>query len=131
MFNRNKKGGDGVRKSIQKLLDPKRDSDKRLSNLRHIIDNAQEIADQQVSFYFYFSLAHILFKLLFCQFYSHIFYVFYENFLLVEQKLKSQNSGKRALDDLNEIVWVLEEIIILLPDLVHERWQYNSILGNV
>lgn len=48
MFNRNKKGGDGVRKSIQKLLDPKRDSDKRLSNLRHIIDNAQEIADQQV-----------------------------------------------------------------------------------
>ena len=74
MFNRSKKGGDGVRKSIQKLLDPKRDSDKRLSNLRHIIDNAQEIADQQ---------------LLFCQFYSHIYYVFYENFLLVEQKLKA------------------------------------------
>ena len=58
----------------QKLLDPKRDSDKRLSNLRHIIDNAQEIADQQ---------------LLFCQFYSHIYFVFYENFLLVEQKLKA------------------------------------------
>ena len=57
-----------------KLLDPKRDSDKRLSNLRHIIDNAQEIADQQ---------------LLFCQFYSHIYFVFYENFLLVEQKLKA------------------------------------------
>jgi len=54
MFNRNKKGGDGVRKSIQKLLDPKRDSDKRLSNLRHIIDNAQEIADQQVSLFFIF-----------------------------------------------------------------------------
>ena len=54
MFNRNKKGGDGVRKSIQKLLDPKRDSDKRLSNLRHIIDNAQEIADQQVSLFLFF-----------------------------------------------------------------------------
>ena len=85
-----------------------------MSNLRHIIDNAQEVADQQ---------------LLFWQFHSHIFYVFYENFLLVEQKLKSATSGKRALDDLNEIVWVLEEIIILLPDLIYQRWQYNSILG--
>ena len=24
---------------------------------------------------------------------------------------------------------MLEEIIVLLPDLIHERWQYNSILG--
>ena len=84
MFNRSKKGGDGVRKSIQKLLDPKRDSDKRLSNLRHIIDNAQEIADQQ---------------LLFCQFYSHIYYVFYENFLLVEQKLKAGHRNVSTLLD--------------------------------
>ena len=51
MFNisRGKKGGDGVRKSIQKLLDPKRDADKRLGNLRHIIENATEVADHQVN----------------------------------------------------------------------------------
>ena len=42
-INRGKKGGDGVRKSIQKLLDPKRDADKRLGNLRHIIENATEV----------------------------------------------------------------------------------------
>ena len=47
-INRGKKGGDGVRKSIQKLLDPKRDADKRLGNLRHIIENATEVADHQV-----------------------------------------------------------------------------------
>jgi hypothetical protein len=50
MFNirGNKKGSDGVRKSIQKLLDPKRDPDKRLANLRHIIENATQVADHQV-----------------------------------------------------------------------------------
>ena len=94
MFNRSKKGGDGVRKSIQKLLDPKRDSDKRLSNLRHIIDNAQEIADQQ---------------LLFCQFYSHIYYVFYENFLLVEQKLKQRLSWAVVFD-----LWTISHFILYL-----------------
>ena len=77
-INRGKKGGDGVRRSIQKLLDPKRDADKRLGNLRHIIENATEVADHQTLFY---------------QFQSHIFYVFYENFILIEQKLKGQ-SGK-------------------------------------
>ena len=51
MFNirGNKKGSDGVRKSIQKLLDPKRDPDKRLANLRHIIENATQVADHQVA----------------------------------------------------------------------------------
>ena len=50
MFNirGSKKGSDGVRKSIQKLLDPKRDPDKRLANLRHIIENATQVADHQV-----------------------------------------------------------------------------------
>ena len=81
MFNRNKKGGDGVRKSIQKLLDPKRDSDKRLSNLRHIIDNAQEIADQQVSLFslffadiFCFSSYSANFIRIYFTFFMKIFY---------------------------------------------------------
>ena len=82
MFNRNKKGGDGVRKSIQKLLDPKRDSDKRLSNLRHIIDNAQEIADQQVVkfvskfciYQIYFSSYSANFIHIYSTFFMKIFY---------------------------------------------------------
>lgn len=114
MFNirGNKKGSDGVRKSIQKLLDPKRDPDKRLANLRHIIENATQVADHQTIFY---------------QFDTHFFYVFYENFLLTEQKLRGQ-TGRRGQEELEQIIWVLEEIIFLMPDRIHQRWQYNAIL---
>lgn len=117
MFNirGNKKGSDGVRKSIQKLLDPKRDPDKRLANLRHIIENATQVADHQTIFY---------------QFDTHFFYVFYENFLITEQKLRGQ-TGRRGQEELEQIIWVLEEMIFLMPDKINQRWQYNSILDVV
>uniref|UniRef100_A0A673MTZ1 Ral GTPase-activating protein subunit alpha-1-like n=1 Tax=Sinocyclocheilus rhinocerous TaxID=307959 RepID=A0A673MTZ1_9TELE len=72
MFSK-KTHGD-VRKSTQKVLDPKKDVLTRLKHLRIVIENAEPA-----------ELKH-LFELN----YSHIYYVFFENFVTIEVNLKQK-----------------------------------------
>uniref|UniRef100_A0A671KAK0 Ral GTPase-activating protein subunit alpha-1-like n=1 Tax=Sinocyclocheilus anshuiensis TaxID=1608454 RepID=A0A671KAK0_9TELE len=72
MFSK-KPHGD-VRKSTQKVLDPKKDVLTRLKHLRIVIENAEPT-----------ELKH-----LFEQNYSHIYYVFFENFVTIEVNLKQK-----------------------------------------
>ncbi|XP_030626433.1 ral GTPase-activating protein subunit alpha-1 [Chanos chanos] len=108
MFSK-KPHGD-VKKSTQKVLDPKKDVLTRLKHLRIVIENA-EPAD----------LKHF-----FDQNYSHIYYVFFENFVSIEVNLK-QKGHKSQREELDSILFIFEKILQLLPERIQGRWQFHSI----
>ncbi|XP_062863566.1 ral GTPase-activating protein subunit alpha-1 isoform X3 [Trichomycterus rosablanca] len=105
-----KKAHGDVRKSTQKFLDPKKDVLTRLKHLRIIIENA-EAAEL---------------KRFFDQNYSHIYYVFFENFVIIEANLK-QKGHKSQREELDSILFIFEKILQLLPERIQERWQFHSI----
>ncbi|XP_033639628.1 ral GTPase-activating protein subunit alpha-2-like isoform X1 [Asterias rubens] len=105
-----KKAHGDVKKSSQKLLDPKKDAVTRLKHLRVVLDNLDQLDARSF----------------FEQYYSHIFYVFYENFVAIETILK-QRVHKAQREELDGIVAIFEKILLYVPDLVHARWQYQSI----
>uniref|UniRef100_A0A4W4FS10 Rap-GAP domain-containing protein n=1 Tax=Electrophorus electricus TaxID=8005 RepID=A0A4W4FS10_ELEEL len=108
MFSK-KPHGD-VRKSTQKVLDPKKDVLTRLKHLRIVIENAEPA-----------ELKHF-----FDQNYSHIYYVFFENFVSIEVNLK-QKGHKSQREELDSILFIFEKILQLLPERVQGRWQFHSI----
>ncbi|XP_052001141.1 ral GTPase-activating protein subunit alpha-1 isoform X4 [Xyrauchen texanus] len=108
MFSK-KPHGD-VRKSTQKVLDPKKDVLTRLKHLRIVIENAEPV-----------ELKHI-----FEQNYSHIYYVFFENFVTIEVNLK-QKGHKSQREELDSILFIFEKILQLLPERIQGRWQFHSI----
>ncbi|XP_058606353.1 ral GTPase-activating protein subunit alpha-1 isoform X5 [Onychostoma macrolepis] len=108
MFSK-KPHGD-VRKSTQKVLDPKKDVLTRLKHLRIVIENAEPA-----------ELKH-----LFEQNYSHIYYVFFENFVTIEVNLK-QKGHKSQREELDSILFIFEKILQLLPERIQGRWQFHSI----
>ncbi|XP_042181258.1 ral GTPase-activating protein subunit alpha-1 isoform X2 [Oncorhynchus tshawytscha] len=108
MFSK-KPHGD-VKKSTPKVLDPKKDVLTRLKHLRIVIENA-ESGD----------LKHF-----FDQYYSHIYYVFFENFVVIEVSLK-QKGHKSQREELDSILFIFEKILQLLPERIQGRWQFHSI----
>uniref|UniRef100_A0A3P9MF11 Ral GTPase activating protein, alpha subunit 1 (catalytic) n=1 Tax=Oryzias latipes TaxID=8090 RepID=A0A3P9MF11_ORYLA len=111
MFSK-KPHGD-VKKSTQKVLDPKKDVLTRLKHLRIVIENS-EAADLKQFFDLY---------------YSHIYYVFFENFVAIEISLK-QKGHKSQREELDSILFIFEKILQLLPERIQSRWQFHSI-GNL
>ncbi|XP_061897648.1 ral GTPase-activating protein subunit alpha-1 isoform X6 [Entelurus aequoreus] len=108
MFSK-KPHGD-VRKSTQKVLDPKKDVLTRLKHLRIVIENAESSELKQ-----FFDLN-----------YSHIYYVFFENFITIEVNLK-QKGHKSQREELDSILFIFEKILQLLPERIQSRWQFHSI----
>ncbi|XP_077396153.1 ral GTPase-activating protein subunit alpha-1 isoform X4 [Festucalex cinctus] len=108
MFSK-KPHGD-VRKSTQKVLDPKKDVFTRLKHLRIVIENAEPPELKQF----------------FDQNYSHIYYVFFENFVTIEVSLK-QKGHKSQREELDSILFIFEKILQLLPERIQSRWQFHSI----
>ncbi|CAG09858.1 unnamed protein product [Tetraodon nigroviridis] len=58
--------------------------------------------------------------------YSHIYYVFFENFVTIEVSLK-QKGHKSQREELDSILFIFEKILQLLPERIQSRWQYHSI----
>uniref|UniRef100_A0A8C6PW25 Ral GTPase activating protein catalytic subunit alpha 1 n=1 Tax=Nothobranchius furzeri TaxID=105023 RepID=A0A8C6PW25_NOTFU len=108
MFSK-KPHGD-VKKSTQKVLDPKKDVLTRLKHLRIVIENS-EAPDLKQFFDLY---------------YSHIYYVFFENFVAIEVSLK-QKGHKSQREELDSILFIFEKILQLLPERIQSRWQFHSI----
>ncbi|XP_019406923.1 PREDICTED: ral GTPase-activating protein subunit alpha-1 isoform X4 [Crocodylus porosus] len=108
MFSK-KPHGD-VRKSTQKVLDTRKDPLTRLKHLRVLIENADSIDLKQ-----FFDLH-----------FSHIYYVFFENFVTIEVGLK-QKGHKSQREELDGILFIFEKILQLLPERIHQRWQFHSI----
>ncbi|XP_077967933.1 ral GTPase-activating protein subunit alpha-1-like isoform X7 [Styela clava] len=114
MFQIHKKpqGDAAVKKSVQKILDPKKDIVTRLKHLRLVLDNVTDPAEEQA---------------IFEQYYSHIYYVFYENFLLAEANVRQKGAHRAQREELDGMLQIFETILVRLPEMLHERWQYNSI----
>ncbi|KAM6201353.1 ral GTPase-activating protein subunit alpha-1 [Rhynchocyon petersi] len=108
MFSK-KPHGD-VKKSTQKVLDTKKDALTRLKHLRIVIENAESVELKQI----------------FDQHFSHIYYVFFENFVTIEASLK-QKGHKSQREELDAILFIFEKILQLLPERIHQRWQFHSI----
>ncbi|XP_054545828.1 ral GTPase-activating protein subunit alpha-1 isoform X1 [Talpa occidentalis] len=108
MFSK-KPHGD-VKKSTLKVLDAKKDALTRLKHLRIVIENAESV-----------DLKHF-----FDQHFSHIYYVFFENFVTIEASLK-QKGHKSQREELDAILFIFEKILQLLPERIHQRWQFHSI----
>uniref|UniRef100_A0A669Q283 Ral GTPase activating protein catalytic subunit alpha 2 n=1 Tax=Phasianus colchicus TaxID=9054 RepID=A0A669Q283_PHACC len=105
MFSR--KGHADARKSTQKALDPKRDVLTRLKHLRALLD----IVDGSDL------------KQFFENNYSQIFFIFYENFITLENSLK-QKGNKSQREELDSILFLFEKILQLLPERIFYRWHF-------
>ncbi|XP_069772913.1 ral GTPase-activating protein subunit alpha-1 isoform X2 [Narcine bancroftii] len=108
MFSK-KPHGD-VKKSTQKVLDPKKDVLTRLKHLRVVIETSEPND----------------LKPFFDQTYSHIYYVFFENFVTIEASLK-QKGHKSQREELDSILFIFEKILQHLPERIQTRWQFHSI----
>ncbi|XP_024860762.1 ral GTPase-activating protein subunit alpha-2 isoform X3 [Kryptolebias marmoratus] len=108
MFTRRVHGD--VKKSTQKVLDPKKDVLTRLKHLRALID----IIDKSELKAFFESNS------------SQIYFIFYENFITLESNLK-QKGIKSQREELDSILFIFEKILQLLPEKIYNRWQFHSI----
>ncbi|KAM9842381.1 ral GTPase-activating protein subunit alpha-2 [Aulostomus maculatus] len=108
MFTR--RGHGDVKKSTQKVLDPKKDVLTRLKHLRSLLDIIDKIE----------------LKLFFESNCSQIYYIFYENFITLESNLK-QKGNKSQREELDSILFIFEKILQLLPEKIYNRWQFHSI----
>uniref|UniRef100_A0A8C9W2G0 Ral GTPase activating protein catalytic subunit alpha 2 n=1 Tax=Scleropages formosus TaxID=113540 RepID=A0A8C9W2G0_SCLFO len=108
MFSR--RGHGDVKKSTQKVLDPKKDVLTRLKHLRALIDILEKSELKP------FFEAH----------YSQIYFIFYENFMTLESNLK-QKGNKSQREELDSILFIFEKILQLLPEKIYHRWQFHSI----
>ncbi|XP_019568094.2 ral GTPase-activating protein subunit alpha-2 isoform X1 [Rhinolophus sinicus] len=109
MFSRRSHGD--VKKSTQKVLDPKKDVLTRLKHLRALLDNvdASEL------------------KQFFETNYSQIYFIFYENFITLENSLKLKGNNKSQREELDSILFLFEKILQFLPERIFFRWHYQSI----
>ncbi|MBN3325313.1 RGPA2 protein, partial [Atractosteus spatula] len=108
MFSRRSHGD--VKKSSQKVLDPKKDVLTRLKHLRSLLD----------------ILERGELKAFFENNCSQIYFIFYENFITLESNLK-QKGNKSQREELDSILFLLEKILQLLPEKIYNRWQFHSI----
>uniref|UniRef100_A0A7N4V020 Ral GTPase activating protein catalytic subunit alpha 2 n=1 Tax=Sarcophilus harrisii TaxID=9305 RepID=A0A7N4V020_SARHA len=109
MFSRRSHGD--VKKSTQKVLDPKKDVLTRLKHLRALLD----IVDtSELKFFFETN-------------YSQIYFIFYENFITLENNLKLKGNNKSQREELDSILFLFEKILQLLPERIFFRWHYHSI----
>ncbi|XP_072221725.1 ral GTPase-activating protein subunit alpha-2 isoform X2 [Leuresthes tenuis] len=108
MFTR--RGHGDVKKSTQKVLDPKKDVLTRLKHLRALID----IIDKSELKAFFESNC------------SQIYFIFYENLITLESNLK-QKGNKSQREELDSILFIFEKILQLLPEKIYNRWQFHSI----
>ncbi|XP_076970851.1 ral GTPase-activating protein subunit alpha-2 isoform X4 [Tamandua tetradactyla] len=109
MFSRRSHGD--VKKSTQKVLDPKKDVLTRLKHLRALLDNVDASDLKQ-----FFEIN-----------YSQIYFIFYENFITLENSLKLKGNNKTQREELDSILFLFEKILQFLPERIFFRWHYQSI----
>ncbi|XP_019874544.2 probable Rho GTPase-activating protein CG5521 isoform X2 [Aethina tumida] len=105
-----------VKKSTTKLQDPKKDLTTRIKHLRLILDNVDSAES----------------KGLFEANFSHVYGVLYDSFIQTESNLRQRELSfhlvhKAHKEELDNTLWILEQILSLLPELIHKRWQLHSL----
>uniref|UniRef100_H0UWK7 Ral GTPase activating protein catalytic subunit alpha 2 n=1 Tax=Cavia porcellus TaxID=10141 RepID=H0UWK7_CAVPO len=59
--------------------------------------------------------------------YSQIYFIFYENFIALENNLKLKGNNKSQREELDSILFLFEKILQFLPERIFFRWHYQSI----
>ncbi|XP_008195928.1 probable Rho GTPase-activating protein CG5521 isoform X1 [Tribolium castaneum] len=108
-----------VKKSTSKIQDPKKDLATRIKHLKIILDNV-DIAEA---------------KGLFEANFSHVYNILYDSFIQAEGNLRQRELSfhlvhKAHKEELECTLWILEQVLCLLPELIHKRWQLHS-LGRI
>ncbi|XP_022909230.2 probable Rho GTPase-activating protein CG5521 isoform X1 [Onthophagus taurus] len=108
-----------VKKSTSKIQDSKKDLATRIKHLKNILDTV-DIAEAKG-----FSEAN----------FSHIYHILYESFIQAENNLRQRELSfhlvhKAHKEELECALWILEQVLSLLPELIHKRWQMHS-LGHI
>ncbi|CAG0893492.1 unnamed protein product [Darwinula stevensoni] len=107
-----KKQTEDMRKSMFKVLDAKKDVPTRVKHLRHVLDTSDPSE----------------LKLFFVSQYSHIYNVFFDAFMLAESNLKQKDRiTRQQREDLDSVLYLLEKILVFLPELLHQKWQLRSL----
>ncbi|XP_065187715.1 ral GTPase-activating protein subunit alpha-2-like [Sycon ciliatum] len=105
------------KQAVEKFLDSKKESIRRLRYLLSAVDRQTTKAN----------------KALFEQYYYVVYQVFHDAFTVLENSIKSRGGRLRVQHDSTHqeffevVVPVLEKILIFLPNLVYRRWQSTSI----
>ncbi|KAG5874289.1 hypothetical protein JTB14_005719 [Gonioctena quinquepunctata] len=99
-----------IKKSTSKLQDTKKDVATRIKHLKIILENV-DISEAKGFFEANF---------------SHIYNVLYESFVQTEGNLR-QRVHKAHKEELECTLWILEQVLCLLPELIHRRWQLHSL----
>ncbi|XP_065226643.1 ral GTPase-activating protein subunit alpha-1 isoform X2 [Planococcus citri] len=99
-----------IKKSAQKINDLKKDSATRYKHLKNVLEH---IDGYEAKAFFELN-------------YSSIYHIFYDNFVTVESNLK-QKVHKAHKEELDNVLYVLEKILILCPELIANRWQCHSL----
>ncbi|XP_075222670.1 putative Rho GTPase-activating protein CG5521 [Lycorma delicatula] len=105
-----------VKKSTQKIQDPKKDSATRFKHLRIVLDHVDIEEGKQF----------------FDANYSHIYYIFYDNFISAETNLKQKELPfhlvhKAHREELEGVLYVLDRVLVFCPELLAKRWQCHSL----
>ncbi|XP_057662756.1 ral GTPase-activating protein subunit alpha-1 [Diorhabda carinulata] len=105
-----------IKKSTTKLQDPKKDVATRVKHLKIILENVDT------------SEAKGFFEANF----SHIYNILYESFVQTETNLRQRELSfhlvhKAHKEELECTLWILEQVLCLLPELIHRRWQLHSL----
>uniref|UniRef100_A0A3Q3FCJ0 Ral GTPase activating protein catalytic subunit alpha 2 n=1 Tax=Labrus bergylta TaxID=56723 RepID=A0A3Q3FCJ0_9LABR len=107
MFTR--RGHGDVKKSTQKVLDPKKDVLTRLKHLRSLLD----VIDKSELKGFFESNC------------SQIYFIFYESFITLESNLKQKGEYKLITEF--PLLFFPQKILQNLPEKIYNRWQFHSI----
>ncbi|XP_024085284.1 ral GTPase-activating protein subunit alpha-1 isoform X2 [Cimex lectularius] len=105
-----------IKKSTQKLQDPKKDTATRFKHLRIILEHV----DVEEA------------KAIFENNYNHIYYIFYDSFINAETNLRQKELPfhlvhKAHREELEAVLAVLDKLLTLLPELISKRWQSHSL----
>ena len=63
----------------------------------------------------------------FDSYYSHIYFIVYDSFVNAEQNLRQKGAHKAQREELEGVLYLLEKVLIFLPEALSQRWQYHSI----
>ncbi|XP_028967431.1 ral GTPase-activating protein subunit alpha-1 [Galendromus occidentalis] len=110
MFKRDR-NIDNVKKAQGKVLDAKRDSFNRLKHIRTFLEHVENHEAKEF----------------FQSNYSVVYFIFHDAFSIVEGNIRSRGVHKSQREEFENVRYLFEKILVLLPELIAKGWQAHSI----
>ena len=101
------------KKCAAKVLDVKKDLTSRMRHLKLFVEMSEPHSVAELKHFFELN-------------YTQLYMLFYESFVSVEQNIK-QKLSKPNKEELETCLYVLQKLLVLQPERLHQRWQVRSI----